>query len=145
MKSILKSIHWNNLWPSTCIIRPSIFCNSHQHMITDCSHKSHFLRKKINFQGKYQFHILLSKTLLYIKSFIIVTGEVIIICFPGVCGLAKPLLLFNFLFTFSCFFWRVSKRTCKRHKMSHPSTKDFSWDGTSECKLPSFLSAQNKD
>lgn len=29
--------------------------------------------------------------------------------------------------------------------MSHPSTKDFSWDGASESKLPSFSPAQNKD
>lgn len=29
--------------------------------------------------------------------------------------------------------------------MSHPSTKDFSWDGASESKLPAFSSAQNKD
>lgn len=29
--------------------------------------------------------------------------------------------------------------------MSHLSTKDFSWDGTSEGKSPSFSSAQNKD
>lgn len=41
-------------------------------------------------------------------------------------------------------FAEWAKRTCKRCNMSHLSTKDFSWVGASESKLPSFSSAQNK-
>lgn len=113
-------------------------------MITDCEYKSDLL-------GKSKLPKEISISYLAFWNFTVYKG--IYNChwqshhylFSSCLSLAKHFLLFCFIFTFLCSSGQWAKETCKRHNMSHPSTKDFSWDGTSECKLPSFSSAQNKD